>query len=767
MPTVPNLEAPSVQAEGLPGRPNPRIDTDVSAQDFGSGLAAGGEAVGEAGAQHQALLKDQNDKLRVIDANTQLESAKNAMVYGQQQPDGSRVGGAFSLHGTDAMDMPNRILPQYDQIAQSISGSLTPDQQRLFHAHVAQGRDELDTSLNRYEYEESNRLADAVYTNGAQQTISNATVGWRDPMQIEKARGDLFGLVSLQGDREGWSEAQRSQQLSKLQAEMHFNVVDRQLADGQPAAALAYFKTIRDSGELTGEQSHQLGAQIDAAFRESQASNQSALLSQMKDVSTAAVNGQVIPPSQMPSHASVVAAFPQDGETRWTSMQRDITMGADMKSFAGLTPAQIQAKVDSYRPTTVTGAAEQYDRMNAVQVAAQRTLSARAQDPRQYAIDNNLGSKPLDFSNMQSVTAELSSRIAATNTDSTRLGGYVPPMSRTEATQLAQRLETMTPANRLSTLAGLNQGLNDDKGFQSIMHQVMPGSPVTAIVGSQLGSTNPANVPVWFDRQFAPNPADQSRILAGDQLINPQGKEKGGETTGGIKSYPMPSDAGPNGLRQQFSTKVGDLFRDRPELGDAYFSAFKSAYAKLLSEKGDFSGNGNTTLRDQAIKMAIGNQTEVNGRNVAVPPGMDPARLQSILDAAIHVKATSLGAAPGFESKISGYQVAEIGGLGSGRYQLVNGNAPLVNPNGTGIFEVNLHDQYLPSWGAKPAPSDVQRAAQQPQGAAPASPAQAVGGEPAMAKADVPKTPIEKVPPVSDLARGRGRAHPSQGPSTE
>jgi hypothetical protein len=767
MPTVPNLEAPQVQAEGLPGRAIPRIDTDVSAQDFGSGLAQGGEAVGAAGAEQEATLKRQNDQLRVIDANSQLEAAKTAMLYGQQQSDGTRTGGAFSLHGTDAIDMPNKILPQYDQVAQKIAGTLTPDQQRLFQAHIDLGKNELNTSLNRYEYEEGNRLADQVFTNGVKQTISNATVGWKDPLAIAKAREDLQGLVTMQGDREGWSKDERAQQLAKMQAEMHFNVVDRMLADGSPGSALSYFKGIRDTGELTGEQSHQLGAQIDAAFREHQSQNQTALLTQIRDVSTAAVNGQAIPPSQMPSRASVIAAFPEDGETRWRAMQNDITMGADMKSFAGMTPAQIQAKVESYKPSTVVGAAEQYERLNAVQTAAQRTLSARAQDPRQYAIDNNLGSQPLNFSDMQSATAELKSRLAATQTDSQRLGGYVPPMSRAEAAKLSQSLETMTPADKLRTLAGFNQGLGDDRGFQAVMHQVLPGSPVTAIVGSQLGQTNPNNVPVWFDRQFAPTPTDQTRILAGEALINPQGQEKQGEAKGGIKSFPMPSDGGPNGLREQFSTKVGDLFRDRPELGDAYFSAFKAAYAQLLSEKGDMSGNGSTTLRDQAIKMAIGNTQQVNGRAVAVPPGMDPSRFQSILDAAIHKNAIAGGAQPGFESKISGYQVVEIGGLGSGRYQLVNGNAPLVNPSGHGVFEVNLHDQYMASAGARPAPTDVARLSQAQQGAAPAAPAPSVAGNPNVGKVDIGAERIAKAPAVEGLSRGQGRPHPSQGPSTQ
>lgn len=773
MPTVPNLEAPSVQAEALPGRANPRIDTDASPQDFGSGLAQGLEAVGDAGAQHEAVLKQQNDQLRVIDANTQLEAAKTAMLYGKPDENGNQTGGAFSLHGTDAMNMPDRILPQYNQVAGNIAATLTPDQQRLFQAHIDQGKTELNTALNRYEYEESNRLADQVFTSGTKQTISNATVGWQDPANIAKSRQDLQALVTMQGDREGWSADERSQQLDKMLAEMHFNVVDRQLADGKPQAALSYFKAIRDTGELTGEQSHQLGAQIDAVFREHQADNQTALLSQMRDVSTAGSNGMAVPPSSMPSKASVLAAFPADGEKRWAAMQSDITMGADIKNMAGMTPDEIRAKVEGYRPTQVTGASDEFERYSAIGAAAQRVLSQRAADPRQYQIDNKLGSHDLDFSDMQGMTTELKARLASQQTDSQRLGGYVPPLTKQESSQFAQRLESLPPAERLKSLAALNQGLSDDKGFQQVMHQVLPGSPVTAIVGAQLGQSNPNSVPVWFDHQFAPNPTDQTRILAGEQLINPQGSEKQGESKGGVKGYPMPSDSGPNGLREQFSTKVGDLFRDRPELGDAYYTAFKGAYAQLLSEKGDFSGNGNTSLRDQALKMVIGNTTSVNGRSVSVPQGMDPTRFQSILDAAVGVKAKAAGVPDGYQNKIAGYTVSEIGGLGSGRYQLLNGNAPLVNPDGKGTFVVDLHNQYMAATGAKPAPSDAQRIQQDQSGSspgpAPVQPADQVGGTARVGHEDAGREPVVKTPAVSGLSRGGkgGREHPSQGPGTE
>jgi hypothetical protein len=764
MPTVPYDAVPSVGAEPLPGRPYPHVDTDVSAQNFGSGLAAGIEDVGGAGAQAEAKIKEQNDHLRVIDANTQLEAATNTMQYGAQQPDGTRTGGAFSLHGAAALNLPATLMPEYEKAAAQINSTLTPDQQQIFAQHIANNRQQLNLQLNRHEYEESNRLATETFTNSVAQSVENASVGWRDPMALGKARLDIKGAMDIQADRQGWSADQKSVETNKALAEMHFNVVDRMLSDGQSGAALNYFKSVRDTQELTGLQAHQLGATIDASIREHAADNQNAVATKIRDVQTAAVNGLNIPPSSMPARADVIAAFPQDGAARYDAMQKDIRLGADMKNLAGMSPADIAAHVESYKPTDVAGAADQYNRYGEIGQAAQRVLAARAQDPRQYQIDNKLGSQPLNFGDMGQLTTELKSRLASMPADSARLGGYVPPLSRSESAQLSQSLTSMAPDKRFAALKGLSQGIGDDRGFQEVMRQVLPGSPVTAIVGAQTSNTNPRVPPVWMDHNFLPKDQDQIRILAGEQLINPQGGEKGGEK----KGFPLPTDTGAAGLRAQFADKTGDLFRSRPQLADAYFTAFKGAYAQLLSEKGDYSGNGNTTLRNQAYNMVIGNTQSIGGKTTAVPPGMDPSRFETIVNSAV---AAVPGVPPDFQKKIAGYQLLEQGEVGSGRYKLANGNGIMTNPNGKGDLIIDLKSQFLTSRGARPGELDQARMDRERTATGssqePVRPADSIGGAPKVAREDL-GVHIEKPPATPDEHAGKGgKAHPSQGPSTQ
>jgi len=245
VPVVPSLEAPQVQTEPLPGRAFPRVSDEISPASFGSGLAQGIEEVGAEGAHQEAILKSQNDQLRVIDANTQLEAAKTSMLYGE-----NGKGGAFSLHGVDAINMPASILPHYDEAAQKLASGLTPDQQRMFQAHIALGRNELNTSLNRYEFEESNRLADAVYDNGVKQTATNAALAWRDPSAITKARLDMKALVSMQADREGWDPTTRAQATLGAMGQLHSEVVNSMTEQGEVSKARSYLLGAAAQGEI-------------------------------------------------------------------------------------------------------------------------------------------------------------------------------------------------------------------------------------------------------------------------------------------------------------------------------------------------------------------------------------------------------------------------------------------------------------------------------------------------------------------------------------
>lgn len=316
---------------------------------------------------------------------------------------------------------------------------------------------------------------------------------------------------------------------------------------------------------------------------------------------------------------------------------------------------------------------------------------------------------------------QIADRMSTLKALRTQYGSVIAPLPLLpqEAATLSNQLEGGTPQQKSRMLINLRGATNDDQAYQNMMRQILPHSPVTAIAGSMIGTSAPAATPVWFDQAFAPKIADVDRVLRGEQLLNPatggkaaQAEQEGGK--GALKNgMPMPPDQdtreiGP-GLRTQFAQQAGDVFRDRPQLADPYFSVFKDAYAALLAEKGDMKGTGDPKIMKQALDIALGNMQKFNGHDVTVPAGMDPTTFTGLVRNAVAESAKQLKAPADWMDRIQGYGLKEIGALGSGHYELTNGNVPLVRPDGRATFQVDLRDQYLAARGAHRGVPDYTR----------------------------------------------------------
>lgn len=350
------------------------------------------------------------------------------------------------------------------------------------------------------------------------------------------------------------------------------------------------------------------------------------------------------------------------------------------------------------------------DRANLMrlQTAVQQNVNLMQKAPLLFAANRNgTEVQPLNLQGLgqqegnDQVTAQIHDRMATLDALRKQYGSAISttPLLPQEAGQLASQLDQGTPGQKAQLLTSLRGAFNDDNAYQAAMRQIAPHSPVTAIAGQMVGESSPASTPVWFDKNFAPDLTTPQRILAGEALLNPtraeKAEEEGGKGT--IKTgMPMPQDGGAAGLRADFGRAAGDLFRDRPQLADAHYAVFKAAYAALLAEKGDMKGLGDSALKTQALKMSLGTTTDFNGNTVSIPSGMDPTRFESVVGSAVADAAKTMKAPADWAARIRGYQLREIGAVGSGRYELVNGNAPLVRPDGKGPFLIDLKAQYLP-----------------------------------------------------------------------
>lgn len=366
-----------------------------------------------------------------------------------------------------------------------------------------------------------------------------------------------------------------------------------------------------------------------------------------------------------------------------------------------------------------------HDRANLMrlQTAVNQNVQLMQKQPLLFAAGRNgTDPQPMDLSTVGTpdgnaqITQTINDRMSTLSALRKQYGPQVglAPLLPQEVGQVASQLENATPQDRAKTLTGLRDAFGNDDAYQAVMRQVAPNRPAVAIAGQMVGNSSPASTPVWFDRNLAPKLSDVQTVLQGEALLNPTSADK---EKGGIKSViPMPPEKdsqSSSGLESAYASAAGDLFRDRPQLGDAHYAVYRNAYAALSAQKGDMSGVLDTDRSNAALKIALGQTHDFNGSSVVVPPGMDPSRFEGLVHNAVAMNAQSAGAGKDWESRISGYGLREIGGLGSGRYELLNGNQVIARPDGRGPFMIDLKGQYTPGAGAVGSPADRARAAQQ------------------------------------------------------
>ena len=517
--------------------------------------------------------------------------------------------------------------------------------------------------------------------------------------------------VSLQhlAQQKGWSDEELKEYRQEIMSSAHTDVIDRMLTDDRAPMAKVYLNAHK--GEMNANAAWAADRTIDAHLKEKQNEQKQDIADRFQDSMTAARFGLANPVTVTRKEMEVL--YPKDAQRRWDGLQSMVRAGAQAKQYDQMPLSAVEQDLINSKPTE--GGPESAFKIEAFEIkqrAYKQTKAARDKDPAQFAINTGTGWKPLDFNNPGNAIAQLKSRSNTVGDVSSQIGMPVPILTKPESAQLSRALTSSTPQQRLALLDSLHQGLGDERAYYNVLHEVLPHSPVTAIAGARVGQPDPAHTPVWYDSQFAASPADATTILRGEQLLNPA-KGQAEEEKGGFKSgFPMPPDQGGAGLFGYFQRNANNMFASRPELGDASYTAFRSAYAALAADKGDMSGVPNRELMQQAFKMAIGQTHDFNGSYVSVPPGMDPTRFEGLVDKAVAVRANQLGAPGDWKDRMSGYQLREVGGLGSGVYQLLNGNA-LVTVKGQ-PFTIDVRAQYSGP-GAHGSPEDDARFAKRGQ----------------------------------------------------
>lgn len=393
---------------------------------------------------------------------------------------------------------------------------------------------------------------------------------------------------------------------------------------------------------------------------------------------------------------------------------------------------QQQAYIQQRQAQLDTQGGTMRDRANIMRLSAavKQNTDLMKNQPLLFAANRNgVDPQPLDLSTVGTpdgntqINQTISDRMSTLSALHKQYGPQIglQPLLPQEVAQLSSALDNAKPQDRAKTLIGLRDAMGNDDAFDAAMRSVAPNRPAVAIAGQMLGNSSPSSTPVWFDRSLAPKMPAVQAVLEGESLLNPT---KADQEKGGIKStIPMPpeqDDQKSSGLQSTFATAAGDLFRDRPQLGDAYYTVYRNAYAALTSKKGDMSGVLDPARSNQALAIALGQTHDFNGSSVVIPAGMDPTRFEGLVHNAAVANAAAQGAGKSWIDKMSGYQLREIGDLGSGQYEFWNGNQKLRRPDGAIgqdgkplPFMIDLKGQYTPGVGATGSAADQARAAQQ------------------------------------------------------
>lgn len=709
---------PQVMPEDLPRKVVPRMEPVPVAQEFG---AAAGAIDQKYRADSTAWAGDQLSKIRV-QAMQNLQAQKDALQPGQDP-------GNFSENFLNSLDK------QTEEVSEQASSN--PYAHQMLTKGLNQFRDTM--ALHTMEYEAQQRVAyrrDSAVNNvdsqlamieahpelgpqvGAEFTDRMNTMGG-DPsarellkrQNYEKiaiaetngyARLDPVGVIhalndpanapaDMKGALLGLNDAQRETLRQRANNNLSKPVYDS-LTDEDLAGAQLKLNKVRDI--IDPQHAYTLQRAIDAQVKEKQNDQKQDILDRFQDSLTAGTYG--LPNANSVTRAEVEIAFPKDAQRHWDLLQGVIHAGALAQNMNKMTPEEAAKQRDALYPAQ--GGPEAANKIKAYEIAANafdQSMKARQADPAQFVIDNGHGWHGLDFGKPQDLLQELRWRANTQDGVSQQVGLPVPLLSKSEQKQFTAMLSSQPPVNRMGTLQALRQTMPNDEAYTSILRQIAPGSPLTAIAGATADRPQSGQLPTWWSAKFVDQTPTGQRILEGEQILKAK-DEKGIPTKTG-----MPAD---KDLMPAFMAQAGgaysNLFRGRPETQENTYAAYKAYYAAEASTQGGLNGIINPTIAARAARAVLGFTTEYNGSNVVVPQGMDPTKFPGLMDRAT-ARALKDG---GYSDKdIEAFQAAplrELGDmLGTGVFTFVNANGEAMrSKDNKRPIRIDLNQQYaIPS----------------------------------------------------------------------
>ena len=433
-----------------------------------------------------------------------------------------------------------------------------------------------------------------------------------------------------------------------------------------------------------------LPAFINAAGSEEnrqQATYRAGLATTEGDHITAYMNGA---PVQKPlSEQEYTKAYgPVEGPQRFANYQSIAQLGSDMNALKLQTPEQMAETAKKYEPdSTKPGYELATKRYETILKAIDAVNSQRNADPMAYAQANKVGdAKPLNFNDQKEFGAELNRRQGVATTMQQTYGAPYSMLTKAEATTLNQGFQRMTTQQRLGYLNSIRTSVSDPVAYRSIMSQIAPDSPVTAMAGMILQKQNPNIVskptqvgPVSMGSWEVYTQQDVAGImLEGEALLNPNKLDKAENGKG--KTFPMPPD---QDIRDKFNNVVGKAFAGDPDGANFAYQAVKAYYAGKAAREGVVTGVKDDNILKEAVNAVIGGVTDINGKGEVIRPwGMSEERFSNGAKAAFD-KAIEANGYKGTQN--DNWGVYGLQSAGDSKYLVRSGGGYLVDKKGNPV----------------------------------------------------------------------------------
>ena len=386
-----------------------------------------------------------------------------------------------------------------------------------------------------------------------------------------------------------------------------------------------------------------------------------------------------IAPANPLQAADYVRAYGQtEGMQRYQQYAETRQLGTDIQLVQSMPDAQAEALLKSYAPgpnTPNVDLAVKRQAMLAQAVDAVR--SARQADPISYAQQSGVGNaQPLDFNDAAKFAQNLATRPGLARTMGELYRTPYQILSKPEAARLTVGFQSMSAQDKAGMLATIRSALPDDQAYLSVMQQLAPDSPVTAMAGAIMLAQHPAphtTGALWWKKDAPYTQQDvASLLLEGETLLNPSKADKKADGVG--RAIVMPKDAD---MRAQFTDAVGQAFAGSPQAASDSYDAVRAYYAAKSARTGDLSGELNSARMKESIEAVTGGTSQIGAADVIRPWGMSDATFRDEA-AKAYAKAMTVAGFAGTPADVMDRYTFELGDK-PGTYLLRSGTGYLTD----------------------------------------------------------------------------------------